>query len=43
MDARNSHGLTPLHLAVCGGKVGCVQALVEGGADVNATSRCVQN
>ena len=42
MDARNSHGLTPLHLAVCGGKVGCVQALVEGGADVNATSRCVE-
>ena len=41
VDARNSYGLTPLHLAVCDGKIGCVSALIEGGADVNATSRYV--
>lgn len=39
VDARNNHGLTPLHLAVCDGKAQCVKALIDGGADVNATSR----
>ena len=39
VDARNYHGLTALHLAVCDGKTQCVRELINGGADVNATSR----
>lgn len=39
VDARNSYGLTSLHLSVCNGRYGCVLALIKGGADINATSR----
>ena len=33
-DVRARGGLTPLHLAVLKGYVGCVRALIESGADI---------
>ena len=38
LEARNSHGHTPLHLAVSLGNTSAVQLLLEHGANVNAAN-----
>ena len=34
-DIRTRRGITPLHLAISKGYIGCVHALIENGADIS--------